>query len=791
MKYLVDRAARSANWRGTQPSLWLMFLVLFLCGAAVSAQVIVGFPESTTGSVGSEAFLAAEGRAQAQPVDEVALEALLARMTVTEKIGQMTQLDIFMITDGLHQEMQINPDKLREMVTERAVGSILNVNGEALSVERWHGLIRAIQNAATASRLKIPVIYGLDSIHGANYVESATIFPQPLGLAATFNPELTLKGSRLAAAETRKAGVPWNFSPVLDVGRHPAWPRLYETFGEDPYLVSVFGVASIRGYEGRRIDGAMSVASTMKHFLGYSEPVTGHDRTPSRIPERRLHEIFVPPFRAAVNAGARTVMINSGEINGIPVHGDRRMLTELLREELGFRGVAVTDWEDIKKLVTLHRVAVTEKQATLMAINAGVDMSMVPRDASFMDLMAELVAEGSISEARLDLSVRRILRLKFELGLFSDPLLGVDSEVEVGSTEARKVALAAARESIVLLENRDATLPLDEGTRLLITGPTADSLESLANGWTYTWQGHGASNYPEESLSLVAGLSAMARNRVHYLPTPRADINVPSILPGLRRESRKADVVILCLGEQSYTETPGNIDDLRLPKDQLELARAAYDLGKPVVLVLIQGRPRVLDGIADAAAAVLFAPNPGHEGGQAIAEVLLGMVNPSGKLPITYPRFTNALRTYDFKQSERQDTTFGLTAFNPQWPFGHGLSYTTFEVSDLTLTESSAGLRESVGVSYQVTNTGQRAGLESTLLFVTDEVASITPSAKRLRRFQKVFLEPGKSVVVEFTLGPADFEFVRRDLERIVEPGDFVITVGDQSATLTLERPAE
>ncbi|MBA3240147.1 MAG: glycoside hydrolase family 3 C-terminal domain-containing protein, partial [Acidobacteria bacterium] len=565
-------------------------------------------------------------------------DELLAKMTLEEKVGQMTQLEISMVSDGRNQEIKINPAKLERAVGKYGVGSILNVADQALTLDRWHDTIRQIQDAAKRTRLRVPVLYGIDTIHGANYVQGATLFPQPLAMAATWNPELMMRGSEVAAIETRAAGIPWTFSPVLDIGRQPLWPRLWETFGEDPYLASVMGVATVRGYEGTDVSAPERVAACLKHYLGYGLPLSGRDRTPAWIPEIYLREYVLPPFKAAVDAGARTVMVNSGEINGVPVHASRHILTDILRKELGFKGVAVSDWEDIKKLVTIHRVAADEKEATRMSVMAGIDMTMVPSDYSFADHLLALAREGAVPQSRIDEAVRRILTLKFELGLFERPLPDASLVAKFGTAESRRASLEAAREAMTLLKNTNDLLPLDKSRKVLVTGPTADSLVSLNNGWTYVWQGSEESLYPKDRPTIRGAIEAKAgKGNVTYVPGTRitrapggpsnttpTDIDAEVDIAAAARAARAADVVVLCLGEGSYTETPGNITDLTLPEPQLKLAEAVAAAGKPVVFVLVEGRPRIINRIADSAGAILMAYNPGNEGGQAVADVLFG-----------------------------------------------------------------------------------------------------------------------------------------------------------------------
>src|SRR3989440_8781637 len=561
--------------------------------------------------------------------------------------------------------------------------------------------------------------------------------------------------AEVTATETRAAGIPWTFSPVLDLGRQPLWPRFYETFGDDPYLAKVMGVAFVRGMEGNDISSPNHVATSLKHYVGYSFPLSGRDRTPAWIPENYLREYFLPTFAAAVHAGARTVMVNSAEINGTPGHINHHVLTDILRGELGFQGFAVSDWEDIKKLVTQWRVAANEKEATRMAVLAGIDMSMVPSDYSFADLMKQLVSEGAIPQARVDEAVRRILRVKFDLGLFDRSPVDPTLSANIGRPEARQLSLQAARESLTLLKNAHNLLPLAKERKVLVTGPTADSLVSLNNGWTYVWQGSEESLYPKDRPTIVGAIRAkLGANNVTYVPSTRpagspSNNSAPDVndndMQAAVRAARDADAVVLCLGEASYAETPGNITDLTLSESQLKLAAAIEATGKPVVLVLVEGRPRVISRIADGAQAILMAYNPSNEGGQAIADVLFGDYNPGGKLPFTYPRSPDSLLAYDHKPFEDESTSFGLTAFSPQFEFGQGLSYTTFAYSDLRVGQPVLRADGEMPVSVTVKNTGTRAGDETIILYVRDLVASLAPPGKRVRRFAKVHLEPGES----------------------------------------------
>ncbi len=750
-------------------SLLLIAVVTIACGAALSQT--------------SADFLA-NASAPRERDHSREVEVLLRRMTLKEKIGQMTQLELGMIADGKNADLKIDRAKLDKAVNQYGVGSILNVYEEAYPPERWREIVGEIQDAARRTRLRIPVVYGIDSIHGANYVLGSTLFPQPIGMAATWNPTLVQKAARITAAETRAAGLPWTFSPILDVVRTPLWPRVYETFGEDPYLASILGVATIRGFEGDDPAQSSQVAACLKHYVGYSDPLSGRDRSPALIPETTLREYLLPPFAAAIRAGAHSVMVNSGAVNDIPTHANRYLLTTVLRGELGFKGLVVSDWEDIKKLVSVHHVAASEKKATKTAIMAGIDMSMVPSDYSFSDLLLELVNEGSVPMWRIDEAVRRVLAFKYALGLFDEA--PSPSPAEVGDSASRQVALEAARESITLLKNDRSVLPIAAGARVFVVGPTADSLVPLNNGWTYTWQGGQQALYPHDRPSIRAALAG--KSGANYLGYA---LGVGFDGTDRIRESvdaaRSADVIVLCLGEDAYAETPGNLQDLTLPEPQLRLAEQMAQLGKPVVLVLIEGRPRLISRIADRMSAIVLAYNPGNEGGQAIADVLFGDINPSGKLPLTYPRHPNELLTYDHKCFEESDQAFGLSAFTPQFPFGFGLSYTKFRYSDLRLSATVLQPGSPLQVSIRVTNTGAREGAEVVQLYLHDVVASLTPPCRRLKRFAKVNLQPEESKTVIFTLSNADFAFVGHDNKPVVEPGDFELQIGGLRASFSIQ----
>ncbi|MEI6059514.1 MAG: glycoside hydrolase family 3 N-terminal domain-containing protein [Bacteroidota bacterium] len=714
---------------------------------------------------------------------EKRIDLLLNKMTLEEKIGQMTQvtIDVVSVTNstGVVEPHQVDLAKLHNAIVDYHVGSILNVANHCYTREHWLEIISAIDKMTTGQTvLKIPVLYGIDAIHGATYTEKSTLFPQEIAMAATWNPQLVEQAGSITAYETRASYIPWNFSPVLDMGRNPVWPRLWETFGEDVFLTSTMGKALVNGYEGGDISDKYKVASCLKHYMGYSFPLSGKDRTPAWIPENYLREYFLTPFAEAVKAGAHSIMINSGEINGTPVHADHHILTDILRGELGFKGIAVSDWEDIKRLYTIQHVASSPKEAVKMAVLAGVDMSMVPMDFTFYDYLLQLVKEGSVPQARIDEAVRRILRVKMELGLFENMYYPASDYPKFGSEEFRLANLETAREAVTLLKNDNKILPLPKNAKVLVTGFAANSMRCLNGGWTYTWQGQLSDTYAEYKSTILEAIQAkIGGKNVLYAEGTRfdslSDINNALQLAG------QADYIVLCLGELSYTEQMGNIDDLYLPDAQVEFAKKLAATGKPVILVLTEGRPRIISKFADAMKGILQAYLPGNEGGPAIADILFGDVNPSGKLSYTYPRYPNDLTHYDHKYNEdSQNPLTSNTSFYPQFPFGFGLSYTEFKYSNLTISKKILGMDESLNITVDVTNTGALKGKEVVQLYVSDLYASNTPSVKRLRGFEKIELLPGQTKTVSFDISSRDLAFVNRELKWITEPGEFRAEIG-------------
>lgn len=718
--------------------------------------------------------------ASAQFATDPEIEALIDKMTIEEKVGQMTQLNLDVISKGeiynLVEPHQLDMEKLRKALVSYHVGSILNCGGHAYTREHWREIIGEIQRVATKeTRLGIPIIYGIDAIHGANYTLGSTLFPQQLGQAATFNELLVARAAEITAYEVRASGITWNFSPVLDLMRNPQWSRCFETFGEDVLLAQNMTRATIIGYQGEQLtNDPVKVAACMKHFLGYSLPRTGMDRTPAYIPDIMLREYFLPTFIEAVESGAATVMINSGEINGIPVHANKKIVTDLLRTELGFEGVAVTDWEDIMKLNNFHKVAPTMKDAVRMAIDAGIDMSMVPNNYEFCDLLVELVKEGTITEERLDVSVRRILILKKKLGLFNNPMPIADNQYKgFGDAAGKMISQATAEESITLLKNNKA-LPLSTNTKVLVTGPGADSYIMLNGAWTRTWQGTDTKWDDPSVASIYDAMKLIGGDQVQYVEgcTTNALTNAQAALEA----ANQADVIVACLGELPSTEIPGNIKDMDLDQAQLDYIKLLSSSGKPIILVLTEGRPRIIREIEPLCSAILQLYYPGDYGGKAAANILYGKVNPSGKLPYTYPKYANALLWYDHKHTETMDIDFGNDAFDPQWTFGFGLSYTRFEYTNLTISNDTMR-NTGIDVSITVKNVGSMTGKEVVQVYLSDQFASVTPAVKKLKAYQKIELQPQESRVLTFHITPEQLHFVGTDLKWISEAGWFDIEI--------------
>ncbi|BCD97840.1 glycoside hydrolase family 3 N-terminal domain-containing protein [Marinagarivorans cellulosilyticus] len=731
------------------------------------------------------------------PSEQAQIERILQGLSLEQKVGQMTMLAayIFFDTDANGQPV-LNAAKLDKALNQYHVGTFINSPANLYSTSQWQRWIDTLNQANSSHQ--IPVLIGTDSMHGASFVKDAVLLPQNISLAAIRDTQAAQIAASITAKETAAAGILWNFGPVLDVGRHPLWPRLEETFGEDPYLVSQYGATMIQVFE------AMGMASTMKHFIGYSVPLDGKDRAPAYLPDVQLWQDHIPPFKAAIAAGASTAMVNSASINGMPTHANAALLQGVLREQLGYRGLIVSDWADINYLHTRHKVAPSKKHAVEMAVNAGIDMSMVATEFSFPELLVALVKEGRISERRIDDSVRRILALKIKLGLFNQlmPAHWVQQQSSAATLRAEKAAhkqhaLALANKSMTLLKNDKRTLPLPAGAKVLLAGPAAKSLHALNGSWSFSWQGDDDSLYPSETQTLHQALQQHlgAGNVIHqgeadfYAP---ANVDVASV----KRFAPKVDYIVLALGEGAYAEQMGSIDDLTLAKDQLQLAQAAIATGKPVIALFTMGRPRIIAPIVDGLAAILYAYRPGSQGAQAIAQTLLGLNNPAGVLPFSYPQYTGNLLTYDHPISaairQRPKSSAGMDGYAPQWPFGFGLSYTDFAISNLSvsgedgLAQSEFKAGDTLTVSVQVKNTGQHAGEKVIELYIKDHFASLTPANKRLKRFTRIALAAGEQRTVAFTLTVDDFAFVNGALALTAEPGVFTVEAGGLTTDVVL-----
>jgi beta-glucosidase len=730
------------------------------------------------------------------------VDSLLSKMTLEEKVGQMAQITIDVIGKGKDRYSSFEPLELDKLELEKAVvkygiGSILNTaNNRARTKEAWFTIISQIQEKAMKqTRTGIPVLYGIDAIHGTTYTAGATMFPQQIGQAASWNRALVRKGAEITAYETRASSIPWNFSPVLDLGADPRFPRHWETFGEDPYMVSEMGKQMIDGYEGENnnVSDPEKVASCLKHFLGYMVPVSGKDRTPAFIPEYALRDYHLPAFKAAIDAGTHSIMINSGIINGVPVHANYDILTKLLREELGFKGLAVTDWGDIENLFTRDKIARDHKEAIMIAVNAGIDMSMIAYNYEvFCDNLIALVKEGKVKQTRIDEAVGRILTLKFRLGLFERPVTNHKDYPRFGSKEFETAAYQAASESITLLKNQNNILPLTKTTRVFVTGPTANSMRTLNGGWTYSWQGEKVEEFASKYNTIVEALqNKLGKEKVSYIPGVSFKMDgkyyeeYPDKLDEAVKAAANSDVIILCLGENSYTETPGNMSDLYLSDLQTDFALKLAATGKPVILVLNEGRPRVISRIEPKMKGIIQTYLPGNFGADALADILTGDVNPSGKLPYTYPRYPNSLVVYNHKPAESRDQVEGVynydSDFNPQYQFGFGLSYTSFKYGNLQLGAKSMKRNEPFVITAEVTNTGKVEGKEVVQLFITDLFATLmSPDVKRLKGFEKITLKPGETKKLSFTITSDDLAYVNHKNERIAEPGRFRVQIGDQ-----------
>jgi beta-glucosidase len=719
---------------------------------------------------------------------------LLSKMTIEEKVGQMTQITVTNFEENGKPGV-LDLVKLKEGIQNYHLGSILNVpNPGAPTAKRWNEIQKTISDEANKTRLKIPILYGIDAIHGASYTAGATLFPQQIGIAATFNTAMAQKGSEISAYETRASSIPWVFSPDLDLPRSPVWSRMWESYGEDAYLSSQMAAASVTGFEGKDVGSKYNVATCMKHYIGYGSPTTGKDRTPSIIPERVLRQFDLTIYQSAIKAGAKSIMISSGELNGTPCHANKYLITTVLKNELDFKGVVVTDWKDIINLYTRDKVAESNRDAVRISVLAGIDMSMVPEDYTFYTYLLDLVAKKEVPMSRIDDAVSRILKMKMELNLFETPVTNLADYPKFGSQEFIDAAYNTAAESITLLKNTNTILPLNKNEKILVTGPTANTMKCINGGWSYNWQGENSDTYAADKMTILEAIqNKIGKDNVLYTQgADLADFNDAEIEKAVAF-AQNVSKIVLCLGEKNYTETPGDINNLYITPSQSKLAMALAKLNKPIILVLAEGRPRLISEFEDKTAAVIQCYLPGNEGGRALADILYGDVNPSGRLPYNYPRYPNSLEKYNRKHSESvsdeeraNDAKYEKSYF-PQFEFGTGLSYTTFAYSDLKISKPEITNTEDLTVTVTIQNMGKMAGKEAVLLYLSDNYASITPEVKALKRFQKISLAPNESKTITFTLNPKDLQFVNNDLKWISEKGTFKIQIGNLTQEFLLK----
>ena len=739
---------------------------------------------------------------KSDPKIEAQVEQTLKKLTLEEKVGQMMELvtDLFGANDK-NGVFYIDEHKTDSILSRYKIGSILNApNTCAPTAKQWEKYISQIQKISM-KRIGIPCVFGLDQNHGSTYTQDGTLFPQNINVAATFNREIARRSAEATAYETRAVSVPWTYSPTVDLGRDARWPRIWENFGEDCYLSSEMGSSMVRGFQGEdpnHID-QYHISACMKHFMGYGVPWTGKDRTPAYISPFDLREKHFAPFLAGLQAGALTVMVNSASVNGLPMHANKEFLTGWLKEQTGWDGVLVTDWADVNNLYTREMIAKDKKDALRIAINAGIDMIMEPYSCDACGYLIELVKEGKIPMSRIDDACRRVLRMKYRLDLFKNPTQKLKNYPKFGGEEFAKLALEGATESMVLLKNEGNILPLQHGKKILLTGPNANQMRCLDGGWSYTWQGHrtdefaGKYNTIYEAFCNQYGKENVVLNQgVTYNETGKYwEENEPQI-QGAVDAAKNVDVIVACIGENSYTETPGNLTDLWLSENQRNLVKELAKTGKPVILVLNEGRPRLIADIEPLAQGIIDILIPGNMGGDALANLVSSKSNFSGKMPYTYPKEINSLANYDFKKSEEVGTMEGAYDYNAkitqQWGFGHGLSYTSYQYSNLKVSQSDFGHGDIIKVSVDVKNTGKVAGKESVLLFSSDLIASMLPDGRRLRAFDKIELQPGETKTVTFNLNADDLAFVGYDGKWVLEEGDFKLMIADQTVNIHCDK---
>jgi beta-glucosidase len=713
---------------------------------------------------------------------EVKIKELLSRMTLKEKLGQMLNIGIPSIMTGAYFDTRdsvvFDQEKYHRFIVEYGVGSIHNTPGLIPDKEEWFQIIKKIQDTAmTKTRLGIPILYGIDNIHGANYVNGSVMFPHQIGLAATWNVDLAEQCGAITSYESRAASLPWNYNPNVDVAVNPLWGRIAESFGEDQWLITEMGAAYQRGSLGTGLHDPHSTAVCLKHYLGYGAGTNGKDRANAIIPERNLRQYYLPPFERGIKEGAMAVMISSNAVNGIPCHSNAFLINDLLKDELNFQGVVISDFSDVEFLIDAHQVAKDKREATKLAVNAGLDMIMNPYDVDIVDILYDLVKSNEVSMERIDDAVTRILRLKFYLNLFEVPYTDPSSYPDVGGTKHMEANYDMAAESMTLLKNKNSVLPLPKGKKILVTGYAANSMNVLNGAWSRSFLGRDTSYNDPSKLTIYGAIAkVVGTEQVTYLQGTDydEDINTAKVV----EQASKADYIVVCVGEIPATEVPSNTNELELPKVQQDLIRAMAQTQKPIILVMVQGRPRIIREVEPLTDAILMAYLPGQEGGRAVADVLFGAVNPSGKLPYTYPKYSGFVLPYYHKKTDARDVNWGFDGFDPQFQFGHGLSYTAFEYADLQVSKDTLVGDPSVSLTVNVTNTGTLTGKEIVQCYIHDKVASIAPDTKRLLHFEKVSLDPGETKTITFELDANAFSFVGKENTWILEPGDFQLFVG-------------
>lgn len=721
------------------------------------------------------------------------IDSLLSHMTLEEKIGQMTQITLDALGEVADGKFRLDSGKLYQTIVQYKVGAFLNapVSG-ALTCEEWHEVIGQIQ-AISLAHIGIPAIYGLDQNHGTTYTLGGTMFPQNINIGASFNSELAHRAAQVTAYETRAADCPWTFSPTVDMARDPRWSRVWENFGEDCLLNAVMGSAMVKGFQGKNRNhlSPYNIGATVKHYMGYSQSRSGKDRTPAYISEQELREKCFAPFKACIEAGALSVMVNSSSINGLPVHANKELLTCWLKEDLQWDGMLLTDWADINNLYTREHIAHDKKEAICIAINAGIDMCMEPYNLDFCDLLKELVLEDKVPMERINDATRRILRLKYRLGLFDHPVTLQEDYSLFGGQEHAQLALRACEESEVLLKNKNGILPLKKGVKILVTGPNANSMRCLNGGWSYSWQGDITDSHTEQHNTIYEAMlnkfgkqNVILEEGVRYKPHGDYRDEYVDRIPQAKQAARNVDVIIACIGENSYCETPGNLSDLAISENQQRLVKELASTKKPIILILNEGRPRLVKDLVALSDAVIDILLPGNYGGDALANILSGEINPSAKMPYTYPLHQADLINYDYRVSEETDQMEGAynydAAVSVQWPFGYGLSYTTFEYSEFTCDHTTFTAEDTLRFRIKVSNTGTRRGKEAVMLFSRDMTASLTPENRRLRSFSKIDLVPGECQEVCLEIKGSDLAFVGADGHWVLEKGQFRMQCGNQ-----------